>query len=150
MMHECSLGESTRQGYIHASCWPFGSVSTPQGRHDAWMQPWWVDSPGLHSCIMTTNGYNSLKHCAALKGLGTTDVIIQIKEMWVELFLALYSRQLVYEEETKKYQVISTSGSYNLFMGIHMFLQWQIPLIILKGQHSALMHYALLLAWVAH
>ena len=35
MMHECSPGESTRQGCIHASCRPYRSVSTPSGRHDA-------------------------------------------------------------------------------------------------------------------
>ena len=27
------------------------------------------DLPGLHSCIMTTNGHDALKHYATLKGL---------------------------------------------------------------------------------
>ena len=33
------------------------------------MQPWRVYSPGLHSCIVTTNGHTALKHCVALEGL---------------------------------------------------------------------------------
>ena len=69
MMHECNSGESTHQGCIHASCRPYGVDTLPKGWHDAWMQPWRVDSPGLHSCIIMANGHNILKHCAALKGL---------------------------------------------------------------------------------
>ena len=87
MMHECSPGESARQGCIHASCRPYGVDTLPKGRHDAWMQPWWADSPGLHSCIMTTNGHNALKHYAALKGLTGTQRPTQGMEVFMLLLL---------------------------------------------------------------
>ena len=77
MMHECSPGESACQYCIHASCRPYRVDTLPKGRHDAWMQHWRVDSPGLHSCIMTTNGHNTLKHYAALKWVKPTVHILE-------------------------------------------------------------------------
>ena len=41
---------SIHQCWFKASCQPYWIESFLKGirKHDAWMQPWWVDSPGLH------------------------------------------------------------------------------------------------------
>ena len=76
-----------RSAFMHHAD-PFGGVSTPQGRHGAWMLSWRVDSPRLHSCIMTTKGISTWKHYAALKGMN---------QYWIKsLHLGQCNKQISY------------------------------------------------------
>ena len=49
------------------------------------MQPWGLDSPGLHSYIIPTKGHSAFKHYADLKGLRETIMALPYLQVMISV-----------------------------------------------------------------